>query len=99
MSTNISEKLFVSIYKVELSQGWLASCMWSISIANKQKKKKKRKKLRGLSPQANYTDRASDRRLSAKIVPTFADRGCCVVSATGPHGHIFGLKSKPMLGS
>jgi hypothetical protein len=34
------------------------------------------------SPQANYTDRASDRRLSAKLMPTFADRGCRVVSAT-----------------
>jgi hypothetical protein len=32
--------------------------------------------------------RASDRRLSAKLVPTFADRGCCVVSATGPYGLI-----------
>jgi hypothetical protein len=31
---------------------------------------------RGLSPQANY----SDRRLSAKLVPTSADRGCHVVS-------------------
>jgi hypothetical protein len=39
-------------------------------------------KLRGLSPQANYTDRLSDRRLSAKLVPTLADRGCRVVSAT-----------------
>jgi hypothetical protein len=38
------------------------------------------------SPQANYTDRSSDRRLSAKLVPTFADGGCCVVSATDPHG-------------
>jgi hypothetical protein len=28
----------------------------------------------------------SDRRLSAKLVPTFADRGCRVVSATDPHG-------------
>jgi hypothetical protein len=27
-------------------------------------------KLRGFSPQTNYTDRASDRRLSAKLVPT-----------------------------
>jgi hypothetical protein len=39
-------------------------------------------KLHGLSPQANYTDRLSDRRLSAKLVPTLADRGCRVVSAT-----------------
>jgi hypothetical protein len=28
--------------------------------------------------------RPSDRRLSAKLVPTLADRGCCVVSATNP---------------
>jgi hypothetical protein len=38
-------------------------------------------KLRGLSPQANYTDRAT-----ADIVPTFAGRGCYVVSATDSHG-------------
>jgi hypothetical protein len=28
----------------------------------------------------------SDRRLSAKLVPTFADRGCRVVSGTDPSG-------------
>jgi hypothetical protein len=32
-------------------------------------------KLRGFSPQANYTDRPSERSLSAKLVPTLADRG------------------------
>jgi hypothetical protein len=26
------------------------------------------------------------RRLSAKLVPSFAGRGCCVVSATNSHG-------------
>jgi hypothetical protein len=31
--------------------------------------------------------RPSDRRLSAKLVPTFAYRGCRVVSATDPYGH------------
>jgi hypothetical protein len=30
--------------------------------------------------------RPSDRRMSAKLVPTFADRGCRVVSATDPPG-------------
>jgi hypothetical protein len=30
--------------------------------------------------------RPSDRRLSAKLVPTLADRGCCVVSVTDPYG-------------
>jgi hypothetical protein len=42
----------------------------------------KKTKLHGLSPQANYTDRLSNRRLSAKLVPTLADRECRVVSAT-----------------
>jgi hypothetical protein len=44
----------------------------------------KKTKLHGLSPQANYTDRLSDRRLSGKLVPTLVDRGCRVVSATIP---------------
>jgi hypothetical protein len=30
----------------------------------------------------------SDRRLLAKLVPTFADRGCYVVSVTDPYGRI-----------
>jgi hypothetical protein len=38
-------------------------------------------KLRGLSPQL-----PSDRLLSAQLMPTFADRGRRVVSATDPHG-------------
>jgi hypothetical protein len=53
-------------------------------------------KLRGFSPQANY--RPSDRSLSAKLVPTLADRGCRVVSATDPHGRNLGyLDPKPLL--
>jgi hypothetical protein len=35
--------------------------------------------------------RPNDRRLSAKLVPTFADRGRHVVSATNPHGSILGF--------
>jgi hypothetical protein len=42
-------------------------------------------KLCGFSPQAKLY-RLSDRRLSAKLVPTFADRGCRMVRATDPHG-------------
>jgi hypothetical protein len=49
-------------------------------------------KLHGLSPHANYTDRLSDRRLSAKLVPTLADRECRLVSATiPPQSLIFGF--------
>src|SRR5215510_803473 len=51
------------------------------------------KKFRGLSPRTNYTDK-SGRRRSAKLVPTFADKGCHVVSATGPHGR-YSLFSRP----
>jgi hypothetical protein len=42
------------------------------------------KKLRGLSPQANYNDRAT--AAVGEVVPTFAGRGCYVVSATDSHG-------------
>jgi hypothetical protein len=35
--------------------------------------------------------RSSDRRLSAKLVPTFAERGCHVVSVADPSGHILGF--------
>jgi hypothetical protein len=37
------------------------------------KTKKKKTKLRGLTPQANYTDRAT--AAVGEVVPTFADRG------------------------
>jgi CBS-domain-containing membrane protein len=32
-----------------------------------------------------------DRRLSAKLVPTFTDRGCHVVSVTNTYGRILGF--------
>jgi hypothetical protein len=35
--------------------------------------------------------RPSDRRLSAKWLPTFADRGCHVVRVTDPYGSILGF--------
>jgi hypothetical protein len=36
--------------------------------------------------------------MSAKLVPTFADRGCSVVSATDPHGRNLGfLDPEPLL--
>jgi hypothetical protein len=43
-------------------------------------------KLRGLSPRANCTDRAT-----AACRPTFADRGCRVVNVTDPYGRILGF--------
>jgi hypothetical protein len=41
-------------------------------------------KIRGRSPQANYTDQAT--AAVGDVVPTFAGRGCYVVSATDSHG-------------
>jgi hypothetical protein len=35
--------------------------------------------------------RSSDRRLSAKLVPTSADRGCHAVSVTDPYDRILGF--------
>jgi hypothetical protein len=35
--------------------------------------------------------RPRDRRLSAKLVPTFADKGCHMVSVTDPYCHILGF--------
>jgi hypothetical protein len=39
---------------------------------------------------ARELHRPSDRRLSARLVPTFADRGCHVVSVTDHYGRIVG---------
>jgi hypothetical protein len=38
--------------------------------------------------------RPSDRRLSEKLVPTFADRGFDVVSVTDPHGSNLGFQNR-----
>jgi hypothetical protein len=38
--------------------------------------------------------RPSDRRLSAKWLPTFADKGCHVVSVIDPYGRILGFLDK-----
>jgi hypothetical protein len=40
------------------------------------------------SESASELYRPSDRRLSAKWLPTFADKGCHVVSVTDPYGRI-----------
>jgi hypothetical protein len=47
-------------------------------------------KLHGLSPRANYTDRATVacRRSDCQL---FADRGCHVISVTDPYGRILGF--------
>jgi hypothetical protein len=46
---------------------------------------KNKKKKTPWSESASELYRPSDRRLSAKCLPTFADRGCHVVSVTDPY--------------
>jgi hypothetical protein len=55
-----------------------------------------KKQLHGLSPRANYTDRATAacRRNDCQ---RFADRRCLVVSVTDPYGHILGSRQEPLL--
>jgi hypothetical protein len=43
------------------------------------------------SESASELYRPSDRRLAAKWLPTFADKGCHVVSETDPYGRILGF--------
>jgi hypothetical protein len=43
------------------------------------------------SESASELHRPGDRRLSAKRLPTFADKGCQVVSVTDLYGHILGF--------
>jgi hypothetical protein len=43
------------------------------------------------SESASELCRPSDRRLSAKWLPTFADKGCHVISVTDPYGRILGF--------
>jgi hypothetical protein len=54
----------------------------------------KGKKKTPWSESASELYRPSDRRLSAKLLPTFADRGCHVVSVTDPYGSILGFLDK-----
>jgi hypothetical protein len=68
---------------------WLSARSGSsvAAVASRQKSHRQtvlKKKLRGLSPQANYTDRAT--AAVGEVVLTFVGRGCYVVSATDSHG-------------
>jgi hypothetical protein len=64
------------------------SVLYSSAVLTTTKKQKKQT----LWPESTselYQPR--DRRLSAKLVPTFADIGCHAGSVTGPYGHTLGF--------
>jgi hypothetical protein len=52
---------------------------------------KQKQKQTPWSESASKLYRPSDRRLSAKSLPTFADKGCHVVSVMDPFGRILGF--------
>jgi hypothetical protein len=52
---------------------------------------KNKKQQTPCSESANELYWSSDRHLSAKLVPTFAEKGCHVVSMTDPYGRILGF--------
>jgi hypothetical protein len=62
---------------------------YSIKFIFKGKETNKKKQAPWLES-ASELYRPSNRRLYAKLVPTFADRGCRVVSATDPYSRILG---------
>jgi hypothetical protein len=53
--------------------------------------KEKQNKQTPWSESASQLYRPSDRCLSAKLLPTFVDKGCHVVSMTDPYGRILGF--------
>jgi hypothetical protein len=68
---------------------WPDVCDWGKVAGSCEYIKKKKKP--PWSESASELYRPSDRRLSAKRLPTFADRGCHVVSVTDPYGSILGF--------
>jgi hypothetical protein len=64
------------------------------SLESATKPKQNKNKQTPWSESASELYRPSDRRLSAKSLPTFADKGCHVVSVTDPYGHILGFLNR-----
>jgi hypothetical protein len=62
-----------------------------ISSLRKETNKQTNKQTNSLALVRKLTTLPSDRRLSANLVPTFADRGRRVISATDPHGRNLGF--------
>jgi hypothetical protein len=76
----------------EISVQQVAS--WFLARQNQYTKRKEIYKILIQTPwpeSANELHQPSDHRLSAKLVPIFADRGCHVVSVTDPYGRILGF--------
>jgi hypothetical protein len=78
------------LFMIKLRAGYIISFLATIKLSIffcLYRLPSKNTELHGLSP-ASELYRPSNRRLSAKWLPTFADRGCHVVSVTDPYGRI-----------
>jgi hypothetical protein len=83
-SENLRSRSAILIFVIFLK--YLKSVHTFCSIWTKQNKTKQT----SWPEPASELYRPSDSRLSVKLAPTFADRGCHVVSVTDPYGRILG---------
>jgi hypothetical protein len=76
---------------LEADSGKYRSCVWKYLVVMSRVFNNNNKKKTTWPQSSSELYRSRDRRLSAKLAPTFVDRGCCVVSTTDPYGHIHGF--------
>jgi hypothetical protein len=89
---------FLALFFSSISPEWATATRGRVQLVKKNTAlkeesmniNKQTNKLRGLLF-ASELYRQNDGRLSAKLMPTFADRGCCVVSSTDPYDRIIGF--------
>jgi hypothetical protein len=86
-----TEIIVVSLKGILSERGSAISILWGNYMRKKQAISTKNKKQTPWSESASELYRPSDRRLSAKLLPTCEDRGCHVVSVTDPYGRILGF--------
>jgi hypothetical protein len=67
---------------------------WKAMFKFRLKIKVKKKKKNSVAWVCVRTYLPSDRRMSTKLMPTFADRGCHVVSVTDPYGRILAFLAR-----
>jgi hypothetical protein len=92
---NMKSLLFLYDWKVLPSSSQDQQCgqqrVVSLISGELQSRPAKLKNWTPCSESASELYRPRDRRSSAKWLPTFADRGCHVVSVTDPYGRILGF--------
>jgi hypothetical protein len=82
----VSHRMCLRVYRLKL--------VYVPYHISEKARKKQNKKQTPWSESASELYRPSDRRFSAKWLPTFADKGYHVVSVTDPYGRILGFLDK-----